>query len=244
MSTRSLDSVRILAVDGVLDSTTYRDLRNTIIKIALDEPRAVVIDITDLHIPAESALAVFTSARWHVSVWPDVPLALACGHPAGRAAVVRNGITRYVPVYAGVESALAALGGAGLDSPRRRAKAQLPALHSSVRRARTLVTEWMLAWSRAELIPVASVVVDVLVENVLEHTQSAPALVAESKADSVTIAVTDNCVAPAVRREDPYRGSESVSGLAVVAALARTWGSTPTSTGKTVWAVIGPENCI
>ena len=33
-----------------------------------------------------------------------------------------------------------------------------------------------------------------------------------------------------------------VSGLAIVSALSRAWGSTPTSSGKTVWAVIGPEN--
>jgi hypothetical protein len=33
-----------------------------------------------------------------------------------------------------------------------------------------------------------------------------------------------------------------VSGLAIVAALCRTWGATPTSSGKTVWALIGREN--
>ncbi|CNJ97610.1 stas domain-containing protein [Mycobacterium tuberculosis] len=33
-----------------------------------------------------------------------------------------------------------------------------------------------------------------------------------------------------------------MSGLAIVDALSREWGSTPTSSGKTVWAVIGPEN--
>ncbi len=33
-----------------------------------------------------------------------------------------------------------------------------------------------------------------------------------------------------------------VSGLAIVDALSRAWGSTPTASGKTVWAIIGPEN--
>jgi hypothetical protein len=32
------------------------------------------------------------------------------------------------------------------------------------------------------------------------------------------------------------------SGLKIVGALCRAWGNAPTPTGKTVWAVIGPEN--
>lgn len=39
----------------------------------------------------------------------------------------------------------------------------------------------------------------------------------------------------------PPKGID-VSGLAIVAALSRAWGSSPTSSGKTVWAIIGPEN--
>lgn len=36
--------------------------------------------------------------------------------------------------------------------------------------------------------------------------------------------------------------AHTVSGLAIVAALSRSWGSTPTANGKTVWAVLGSEN--
>ena len=38
--------------------------------------------------------------------------------------------------------------------------------------------------------------------------------------------------------------ADHAGGLSVVAALSRQWGNVPTSTGKTVWALIGPENCI
>ena len=44
-----------------------------------------------------------------------------------------------------------------------------------------------------------------------------------------------------MRLPSPKKGID-VSGLAIVDALSRAWGSTPTSSGKTVWAVIGPEN--
>ncbi|MCV7156538.1 sulfate transporter [Mycolicibacterium brisbanense] len=235
---------QVLNVDGVLDGSTYRELRDAVIKTALDEPRAVIVDVTDLQVLAESAWCVFTSARWHVSVWPDVPLILVCRNAGGRDAIRRNGITRYVPLYSTLESAHAAARSDDLEPPRRRARAQLPAVHSSLRRARQLVAEWLTNWSQADFIPVAAIVVDVLVENVLEHTLSAPRLIVESRDDAVTIAVSDDSRAPAVRHEDPRRGGDTVSGLAVIAALARAWGSTPTSTGKTVWAVIGPENSL
>jgi hypothetical protein len=244
VSSRAWGNSQVLHVGGVLDGSTYRELRDAVIKTALDEPRAVIIDVTDLEVSAESAWCVFTSARWHVSVWPDVPLILVCGHAGGRGAIRRNGITRYIPLYSTVESAHAAVRTDDLEPQRRRAQAQLPAVHSSLRRARQLAAEWLTNWSRREFIPVAAIVVDVLVENVLEHTLSAPRLIVESRGDAVTVAVADDSRIPAARHEDPHRGGDTVSGLAVVAALARAWGSTPTSTGKTVWAVIGPENSL
>lgn len=243
VSAHNRGDISVLAVDGIVDTTTYRDLRDTVIKAALEEPTAVIVDVSDLHVRSESAWSVFTSARWHVSVWPDVPLLLVCRHLAGRNSIRRNGITRYVPVFDTVESAGSAVGAGELE-PRRRARAELPAVHSSLRRARQLTVEWLLGWSAANLIPVATIIVDVLVENVLEHTQSPPSLIVEIRGDTVTLAVEDCSHAPAARHEDPLRGADTVSGLTVIAALARVWGSTPTSTGKTVWAVVGPENSI
>ena len=70
----------VLTVHGMLDTTTYLSLRDAIIKAALDEPRAVIIDVADLDVPAESAWVVFTSAGWHVGRWPEVPIMLVCAH--------------------------------------------------------------------------------------------------------------------------------------------------------------------
>jgi hypothetical protein len=46
----------------------------------------------------------------------------------------------------------------------------------------------------------------------------------------------------AARHEDPCRGGERISGLAIVASVRRAWGNAPRLSGKTVWALIGPEN--
>ena len=231
----------MLTVDGVLDSSTYLHLRDSIIKAAIDEPRAVFIDVSALDVPAPSAWSVFTSARWHISAWPDVPVILVCANPDGRTDIARNGVTRYVPVHPSIEDALRGLGD-DTQHRRDRVRAELPASLASLRKARELVAEWLAAWSQVELIPVATVVVNVFVENVLQHTESAPVLRLETNGRTVTVAVHDECSSPAVRHEDPLRGGDRVSGLAIVAAVSRVWGSTPTPTGMAVWAVVGPEN--
>lgn len=240
ISTVAAENFCLLAPRGVLDGGTYLQLRDTIIKAALDEPRAVLVDVNGVDVPAPTAWSVFTSARWHVSTWPDVPILLVCSDPDRRKSIARNIGSRYVPVHATMTAALASLtGGRPL---RRRAHTELPASLASLRQSREFVAEWLAKWSRHELIPVATVLVNVFVENVLQHTTGAPRLILESDGDAVVISVEDDSSIPAARHEDPYRGGEPVSGLAIVASVCRSWASTPTPFGKRVWAVVGPEN--
>ncbi len=240
VTTAAVDHATLLTVDGVLDSSTYRSLRDEIIKAALDEPTAVLVEISDLEVPVESALAVFTSARWHVGNWPEVPIILICRKPAGRSAIARNGVARYVPVHASVDAALNALS-TYAQRHRRRARANLTAIPSSVRRSRELVDQWLTAWSTPELIAVSKVIVTSLVENVLEHTESAPSVRLEANGDTVTVAVEDGSRTPPTLSETRL-AADVPTGLKIVDALSRVWGNAPTPTGKTVWAVIGPEN--
>ncbi len=119
---------------------------------------------------------------------------------------------------------------------------ELPSSLASLRKARELAAEWLPAWSHVELVPVATVAVDVFVENVLQHTACTPVLVLESDGEAVTISVQDDSSIPAGRHEDPHLGGDRVLGLAIVASVCRAWGRTPMPSGKTVWAVLGPEN--
>jgi hypothetical protein len=231
----------VLTARGVLDTSTYQSLRDRIIKAALDEPAVVIIDVSRLFVPAESALAVFTSARWHVGRWPEVPIMLVCEHCAGRSAITRNGVARYVPVYRTVVEAIAALSGDAPWRHRSRARTVLPADLSSLRRSRDLVEEWLTAWSQTELIPVAKVVVTTFVENVLQHTESQPAIRLETDGSTVTVAVEDGSRLPPNLSENSM-ATDRLSGLKIVAAMSRMWGNAPTPAGKTVWAVLGPEN--
>ncbi|OBJ78671.1 STAS domain-containing protein [Mycobacterium colombiense] len=235
------EDVPTLVVEGLLDSSTYRTLRDAVIKAAIDEPRAVIVDINRLHAPSASAWTVFTSARWHVSIWPDVPILLVCAEPRVQREIAKAGVTRYVPVHSALERALNAARGQTLQV-RRRARTELARNITSLDVARTLIADWLTRWDVGAAIPVAATVATVFVENVLDHTESAPALIVESYQDTITVAVEDNSSYLPGRHEDADRGADIVSGLAIVSTLCRAWGATPTSSGKTVWGSVGPED--
>lgn len=229
----------VLTVDGALDETTYVPLRDAIVKAALAEPRAVVVDVTSLVVRDEAAWAVFTSARWQVVEWPDIPIGLVCAHDQGRNALRRNGVTRYVPVYPTLQSAVTELPADALRKYRRRARATLPAAKSSAWRCRTLTSQWLTAWSRSDFIHAVSIVVTELVEMALADTNTPFSLRLETDGSTVAVAVQHLGILETIPG-----GSldENVSGLELVAANSRIWGNYTSAAGNTVWAVVGPEN--
>jgi hypothetical protein len=239
---RTLGAIKVLSVGGILDSTTYRPLRDSIIKAALDEPVAVIVDVSSLRIPAPSATAVFTSARWQVSRWPDVPVLLSCTDETRRQLLLECGIGRYVPIHADIETAADSVGAIGRGRVRRRAQVELLRSRGSIGEAKDFVTECLVEWSHPDLVTHAKVIATELVRNVLAHTDSAPCLRVESSGESVTIAVDDASTRPPALSESTI--NRRVSGLQMVAGLSRAWGSAPSPTGKTVWAIVGPDRSV
>lgn len=237
----SVGDASVLTVSGTLDTYTYVQLRDEIIKVALAEPCAVIIDVSRLFVPSPSALAVFTSARWHVSTWPEIAIVLMANDPAMRKTIRANGIARYVPVFATVEAAAEATSGDEPPPYRHRIRAHLPATEDSIPQCRDMIDDFFTAWSQTELIAVGKVIATALVENVLQHTSSQPYLRLESDGRYVTVAVEDDSPSPAAFRETQTAG-DIPTGLRIVAALSRAWGNAPTPTGKTIWAIVGPEN--
>jgi hypothetical protein len=233
----------VLRADGLLDSFSYLALRDKIVDAALHEPSAVLVDVTDLAVPADSAWSVFSSARWLVSRWPRIPIGLICEHTATRDALTRSGVPSRVPVYPSVDSALGCLASRSANPMRHRARADLPAEVHSLRRSRELVAGWLTAWSHADFIPVTKIVATTLVENVLQHTDCRPCVRLESNDVVVAVAVEDCSHTPAALREDATE-TGAPSGLRIMAAVCRMWGQAPTSAGKTVWAVMGRENVL
>jgi hypothetical protein len=238
-SAADVQEARLLTVEGVLSAETYLPLRDAIVKAALDEPTSVVIEISGLSVREDPAWAVFTSARWQIAEWPDVPIGLVTHHGQDRNNLHRNGITRYVPVYATLEEALAELSADGQRRYRRRARASIPARASSIRLCRELTAQWLAEWSRTDFSHVASLVAAELVEAALAATDSSFALRLETDGSTVSVVVQHVGIANPVRRKST---SDNVSGLDLVAANSRAWGTYTTLSGNTIWAVVGPEN--
>lgn len=99
IDTRSEDSLVVLSVEGAIDSTNCAALRDAIIKATLDEPSAVVVNVSALQVPDEASWSIFVSARWQVDTPQHVPILLVCASRAGRELITRTGVTRFMPVY-------------------------------------------------------------------------------------------------------------------------------------------------
>src|SRR2546421_5166666 len=117
------DDAALVTARGVLDLASYGTLRDTLLKCALEIPRAVLVDVSELLVPTDATLAVFPSVWMQVSEWPGVPIMLVAGPELARRRIMHSPITQYVPVY---RSAAEALGAIDQPSQRRRAVLELP----------------------------------------------------------------------------------------------------------------------
>ncbi|MFG2648642.1 SpoIIE family protein phosphatase [Streptomyces sp. NPDC048436] len=109
-----------------------------------------------------------------------------------------------------------------------------------VGRARELVREQLRVWSRESLTETAELLVSELVTNAVRHSgggrvefrlvRSGPTLMCEVEDDDPTL--------PTLMSAGP--GDEFGRGLRIVSALAKEWGTSRTTSGKTVWFELGP----
>ncbi|MEV8019901.1 SpoIIE family protein phosphatase [Streptomyces sp. NPDC086554] len=111
---------------------------------------------------------------------------------------------------------------------------------SEVSRARELVRGQLRDWSRDALVETAELLVSELVTNAVRHSRggrlelrlvrSGPTLICEVEDDDHTL--------PTLLNAGP--GDEFGRGLRIVSVLAKEWGTSRTSTGKTVWFELAP----
>lgn len=220
---------------GTLDGTTYRWLRDQLVKLAMEEPKALIVDLVELHIDRETMLTAFSAAWMRVSTWPGVPILLVAGTEPQRS-LLRGAISRHTPCYATVAEALAA---ADNPPPWRRASVALEATPTSNRVARAFVRHTCQQWNVGVATTIDAVVVATeLMDNVALHAGTGSEIRLEMRDRWLTVAVRDGSPHPAVLRER-LGGDQRGNGLRIVAGLARTWGCSPRlGGGKVVWAVL------
>lgn len=117
-----------------------------------------------------------------------------------------------------------------IDRRSRRFDAELRSAGSS----RKFVAETLTDWSCAELVDSATLLVSELVTNAVIHAHSEVELVVHLQPDLVRIEVIDGAD-EAVRRRDATSEAQSGRGMALIEALASSWGIDTLLAGKSVW---------
>ncbi|MFD2420138.1 ATP-binding protein [Amycolatopsis pigmentata] len=230
----------IARLTGRLDSLNYLRTRDQLIKLALEEPRAVVVEVDGLEVPSEPLLTVFSAAWMKVSQWPGVPILVVATDVIRRRWLKRCAFSRFVPVFADIDEAVDSL---GVTPMRRRATIDLAAEPSSAALARRFVRGVCAEWSVEPEIEEVVCVASELVENVVKHADTVMQLRLELRDRLLTVAVRDGSPHQAVLRQS-QSGLPVGLGLRIVSHLSRTWGCTPDIRGgKVVWAAFkaGPE---
>jgi anti-anti-sigma factor len=239
--TQGRTGVTVLRLTGMLDVHNYPQVRDSVMKAALEAGPALIVDIDGLRACDDRVWTVFTSARWDIQQLPEVALALVCGDPVVQRRLRDLSVAQHLPVYPSVAAAADAIAD-GDCRYRHRARERFGPHSFSVNSALMFVRDHLVAWSMRDKIAVASTVISVFAENALSHTRSGFDIRLEGTTDEIFIAVSDASPALAVRRERPL--GSCPAGLDIVAALCRRWGNTPTATGKTVWARIGAADTL
>ena len=230
---RAVQGAIVARPAGVLNVTTAPLLRDALLKRAAEDPRALIVDLSELAVSRSSLLSVLAVVWSRMQAWSSTPLVVVgSAHELGTI-----GVPLAVPVFPALDAALAAL-----DRPRPRLHAhrKLPASLASAAASRRFVTETLDRWPLAlddDSKQSAVMIVNELVQNVVRHTPVAEMRIRiEWHAPWLHLAVADDDLNPAVLQEQPQEGGY---GLLIVARLSHAWGCSPhPSGGKVVWAVL------
>jgi anti-anti-sigma factor len=229
------DGVVVVVPVGVLDVVSYARVRTALVKLALDVPRALIVDMAKLVVPDDASLVVFTSVWKEVSEWPGVPLHLVAANDATKMRLRRNGIFRHIPVHDTVDQAIA-----GIDQPPswRRAVFTIPHGGANGNKARRCIERTCHRWACVEdIIADATVIAFELLENAMRRTAGDVRLRLELRCGKLIVAVHDN--APTHVVAGSARHTKQRLGLAQVDSLAYSWGSAPAfPQGTVVWAAL------
>lgn len=224
----------VVTLDGVLDASTYAELRDALLKAAAEEPRGLIVDVSRLVVRSTPSLSVFSLVWMRVSEWPGVPLSLLAEDPVTYLRMAAEPMARFVAVYADLATAVSAL---AVPPLRRRDSIRLPRTPASSAVARAFVRSTCRRWGIERTREDAATVATELVENSLLHAYGGADLRLELRRGMLSVAVADGSPRPAVLRENAHAGTVS-AGLTIVATLARAWGCAPTMDGKVVWATL------
>lgn len=233
------DEATVVTPAGMLSVQTAPQLREVLLKCFADQPVAVIVDLAALQVQTAYSLSIFGVVARRTSQWSGSPLILVPRPSAkGRLNLSNKALARFVLVVPTLQAALAA---ARQPPVRQLSMFTLPPQPVAARSARRGVEQTCERWDCTDLTEDAVAIAGELVDNAIRYAESDLTMRLELRRGLLTVAVTDdNPASPAPQSPHPADDPRTHGyGLAIVAALARSWGTTATTAGgKTVWAVL------
>jgi anti-anti-sigma regulatory factor len=224
----------VVRIVGTLDLPGTVAVHTVLLKCLAEQPPVLIVDLSGMHLADQQALSVFLAVARQATRWPAVPM-LLCGPAPDTAHLLRTrSVDRSLPILPSVSAAVRSLGQVPLAPSL--SEDLLPIVGAG-RRARELVTEACLRWEVPALVSPACTVVTELVNNAVAHAHTMMRLRLSLRGRYLHIAVRDGSTEPPVMR-DVAASDLSGRGLALVDAVARSWGSLAIEGGKVVWAVL------
>ncbi len=217
--------------DGLLSLRTATRLRDTLLKVAAEEPRGLVCDLRQMRATQEG-LTVLGVVAQQVADWPALPMVLVASHPVLVHQLQRLGLPGLIAVVSEPEDVPAAL----RRAPRLlRAATDLPPTLDAPAAARAFVGAALTRWQVPAVVEGARWVVSELVTNAVVHARTDVTVRVSLAGRRVHISVADR--GPGGSSHGGQGG-----GLALVEQLSRRWGFLPRRGGGTVvWAVLDVE---
>jgi anti-sigma regulatory factor (Ser/Thr protein kinase)/anti-anti-sigma regulatory factor len=227
------DAPVVVSLRGPLSEVTHRPLVDRLCGL-LAHHDGVVVDVSGVTLTHSGAVHAFAEAVARAGEWPDVRLAIAGPDTTMASLLVTSRVAERVPVHPDVATALAHLD----DRPEvLRGSwhfAVDPRAPGDARgHVRRVCRRWGIDEDAREA---AEIVVTELVTNAVEHASSASVVQVWRRDRSLRLTVRDFDLAVLPEAHLPDPTAPRGRGLAMVAAVARTWGVEPHRDGKTVWA--------
>jgi anti-anti-sigma regulatory factor len=229
------DQRTVVAVRGELDLAGTVALRSALMKCLAEQPNALLLDLAEMTVAEDTALAIFTAVVRQAAMWPGTPV-LLCAPAAGTAALLARGRFGRLAVHGSVEAALRSV-----ETGRARALSiadDLLPIAGAARHARDIVTEACSRWNLPHLIGPTSLVASELVTNAVEHAGTMMNFRITHRLRYVHLAVHDGSSREPVLRPPADPRVPGGRGLLLVSSVVVNWGSLPSSNGKVVWAVL------
>ncbi|MDG4825811.1 ATP-binding protein [Asanoa sp. WMMD1127] len=226
----------VVTADGTLSAGTSSALRSTLHKCLVDQPSAVILDLTRIEVAERGCLTVLSAVARQASIWPAVPFVVVESRRDVLTDLDRLGFSRAVPVRPTVAAALESID-QGEAQPTVREI--LPPIRGAARHARAVITESCLSWGFAGVVGPACAVATELISNATRHADTTMTLRLSHRGRWLLLAVEDGGAGLPERLPMPAHDDGGPGrGLGLVEALSHRWGWLSTDAGKVVWAVL------